>query len=40
MLEALVSEELWEVIGPLLPDESPKPKGGGRGSPTVRSWRA
>ena len=28
MREALVSEELWEVIGPLLPAESPKPKGG------------
>jgi transposase len=26
--EALVSEELWEVIGPLLPDEPAKPKGG------------
>jgi transposase len=28
MPEALVSEGLWEVIGPLLPAESPKPKGG------------
>jgi transposase len=28
MREALVSEELWEVIGPLLPAEPPKPKGG------------
>jgi transposase len=27
MPEALVSEGLWEVIGPLLPAESPKPKG-------------
>jgi Putative transposase of IS4/5 family (DUF4096) len=26
--KALVSEGLWEVIGPLLPVESPKPKGG------------
>ena len=23
-----MSEELWEVIGPLLPDEPAKPKGG------------
>ena len=28
MQEALVSEELWEVIEPLLPDEPAKPKGG------------
>ena len=28
MREALVSEELWEVIEPLLPDEPAKPKGG------------
>ena len=28
MPEALVSEGLWEVIGSLLPAESPKPKGG------------
>ncbi len=28
MPEALVSEGSWEVIGPLLPAESPKPKGG------------
>ena len=28
MPEALVSEGLWEVIGPLLPSESPKSKGG------------
>ena len=28
MPEALVSERLWEVIGPLLPAESPKPKDG------------
>ena len=28
MPKALVSEGLWEVIGPLLPDEPPKPKGG------------
>jgi transposase len=27
MREALVSEELWEVIGSLLPAEPPKPKG-------------
>jgi hypothetical protein len=31
MPEALVSEGLWEVIGPLLPAESPKPKVGGCG---------
>ena len=30
MRKALVSEELWGVIGPLLPAEPPKPKGGGR----------
>jgi transposase len=24
----LVSDELWEIIGPLLPEEPPKPKGG------------
>jgi transposase len=28
MREALVIEELWEVIGPWLPAETPKPKGG------------
>jgi transposase len=28
MREALVSEGLWEVIGPMLSAESPKPKGG------------
>ena len=28
MSKALVSDELWEVIEPLLPVEPPKPKGG------------
>jgi len=28
MTEPLVSDELWEVIAPLLPAEKPKPKGG------------
>ncbi len=28
MAKALVPEELWEVIEPLLPPEPPKPKGG------------
>ena len=28
MPEALMSEGSWEVIGPLLPAEPPKPKGG------------
>jgi transposase len=28
MAKALLSEELWEVIEPLLPPEPPKPKGG------------
>ena len=28
MRRALVSDELWEVIQPLLPPEPPKPKGG------------
>ena len=28
MAKALLSDELWEVIGPLLPPEPPKPKGG------------
>jgi hypothetical protein len=32
--EALVSEELWEVIEPLLPDEPAKPKGGRPRIPT------
>lgn len=28
MAKELVTDELWEVVEPLLPDESPKPKGG------------
>jgi transposase len=28
MAKELVSDELWEVIEPLLPEEPPKPKGG------------
>jgi transposase len=28
MAKELVSDELWEMIEPLLPEESPKPKGG------------
>ena len=28
MAKALVTDELWEVIEPLLPEEPPKPKGG------------
>ena len=28
MTKPLVSDELWEVIAPLLPAEKPKPKGG------------
>ena len=28
MVKQLVSDELWEIIEPLLPEESPKPKGG------------
>ncbi len=28
MSKALVSDELWAVVAPLLPPESPKPKGG------------
>ena len=27
MAKELVSDELWKTIEPLLPDESPKPKG-------------
>jgi hypothetical protein len=30
MSKELVSDELWEIIEPLLPDEAPKPQGGGR----------
>jgi transposase len=29
MSKELVSDELWEIIEPLLPDEPPKPNGGG-----------
>jgi transposase len=28
MAKELVSDELWEIIEPLLPPEAPKPKGG------------
>ncbi len=28
MAKPLVTDELWEVIEPLLPEEPPKPKGG------------
>jgi transposase len=28
MAKKLVSDELWEAIEPLLPEEPPKPKGG------------
>jgi transposase len=28
MAKQLVSDELWEIVGPLLPPEPPKPKGG------------
>jgi transposase len=28
MAKELVTDELWEVIEPLLPEEPPKPKGG------------
>jgi transposase len=28
MAKPLVTDELWEMIGPLVPDEPPKPKGG------------
>jgi transposase len=28
MAKALVHDELWEVVEPLLPEEPPKPKGG------------
>ena len=28
MAKELVSDELWEIVEPLLPDEPPKPKGG------------
>ena len=28
MAKELVTDELWEVVEPLLPDEPPKPKGG------------
>jgi transposase len=30
MANKLVTDELWEVIEPLLPEEPPKPNGGGR----------
>ena len=28
MAKELVSDELWEIVEPLLPDEPPKPEGG------------
>ena len=28
MTKELVSEELWEIVGPLSPEEPPKSKGG------------
>ena len=28
MAKELVSDELWEIVEPLLPEEPPKPKGG------------
>jgi transposase len=28
MAKELVSDELWEIVEPLLPEESPKPQGG------------
>jgi transposase len=28
MAKELVSDELWEIVAPLLPDEPPKPEGG------------
>jgi transposase len=28
MTKELVTDELWEIVEPLLPDEPPKPKGG------------
>jgi transposase len=28
MSKPLVTDELWEIIEPLLPEEAPKPKGG------------
>ncbi|HZY66142.1 MAG TPA: IS5/IS1182 family transposase, partial [Rubrobacteraceae bacterium] len=28
MAKELVSDELWEVVEPLLPEEPPKPEGG------------
>src|ERR671931_496102 len=33
MSKPLVSDELWNAIAPLLPPESPKPKGGRPGVP-------
>lgn len=37
MARELVTDELWEVIEPLLPEEPPKPNGGrDHGCPTER----
>jgi transposase len=35
MSQALVSDERWAVVEPLLPQEPPKPKGG---RPRVSDW--
>jgi transposase len=37
MAKPLVSDELWELIQPLLPPEPPKPKGGRRRVPDRRT---
>jgi transposase len=35
MAKKLVTDELWETIEPLLPEEPPKPKGGRPASTTA-----